>query len=191
MARRKSQKVAERDLQVDKAVSGVQSGLYKSAYDAAKQLGLSKTTVTRRIHGRLTQAQARYSQQLLSPAQEDALLKWIKQLTIRGYAPTHSLVREIAEEIRSNQSRNLNDTCNDAPNSSKALPHLPLGQEWVLRFIKRHPHLKAVVGRRIDTVRMDSATKEVITTWFDAYSSIVTSQGIIAATHIIWMSLDS
>ncbi|PVH74532.1 hypothetical protein DL98DRAFT_368881, partial [Cadophora sp. DSE1049] len=31
--------------------------------------------------------------------------------------------------------------------------------DWVPRFIKRHPRLKVVIGRRIDSVRMDGTTK--------------------------------
>ena len=179
MVRRKSHQAAETDTQVEKALLGIRSGLYKSAYDAAKQLGISKATVTRRAAGCPTRTQARQSQQNLSPAQESALLKWIKQLTIGGYSPTHLLLREIAEEVRSNRSRNLDDACDASPSGTLEIrPPLPLGREWVLRFIKRHPHLQVVLGRRIDSVRMDGATKPVVSAWFDAYELTLLTEGI-------------
>ncbi|ODQ70633.1 hypothetical protein LIPSTDRAFT_56678 [Lipomyces starkeyi NRRL Y-11557] len=66
------------DSRVTEAVLG--SGRYKSSYEAAKLLGLSRDTVTRRVNGLLSRSQARQEQQILSPAQESVLLKWIKQL---------------------------------------------------------------------------------------------------------------
>jgi hypothetical protein len=178
MVRRKSQTAAQCDIRVNEAILGIQSGKYKSSYEAAKQLGLSKTTVTRRFNGGLTRTQARQTQQLLSPAQEDVLYKWIKQLTISGYSPGHKLLKEIAEEVRANRSRSLDDASLEPLTPQ---PYLPLGQDWVPRFIKRHPHLTVVIGRRIESVRMDGATKPVLDAWFDAYREIVKTQGILEA----------
>jgi transposase len=102
MVRRKSLDASQLDTQVGKAVQGVQSGKYKSSYEAAKQLGLPRNTVTRRVNGGLSRSQARQRQQKLSYAEEKVLLKWIKELTISGYSPGHRLLKEIAEEIRRN-----------------------------------------------------------------------------------------
>jgi len=179
MVRRKSQAAAVLNTRVDEAVLGVHSGKYKSPYAAAKLLGLSKTTVTRRVAGRSTRTQARQKQQVLSPAQESVLLKWIKDLTIGGYSPGHLLLREIAEEIRTDRSCTVHDASyNIFESTILPQPHFPLGQDWVPRFILRYPHLKAVIGRRIETVRMDGATKPVLDAWFTAYANIITTQGI-------------
>jgi hypothetical protein len=59
MVRRKSQTAAEIDALVNEAVLGVQSRLYKSPYEAAKKLGVSKDTMTRRVNGGLSRSQAR------------------------------------------------------------------------------------------------------------------------------------
>src|SRR3954454_19860735 len=99
MVRRKSIPTSERDILIDKALLDIQSGKYKSPYEAEKLLGLPKSSVRRRVNRGLTHAQARYKQQILSPAQESVLLKWIKQLTISGYSPRHQLLRELAEEV--------------------------------------------------------------------------------------------
>jgi hypothetical protein len=48
-----------------------------------------------------------------------------------------------------------------------------LRQDWVPQFIQRHPHLAVVIGRRIESVRMDGATKPVLDAWFDAYKEVV------------------
>ncbi|ODQ71466.1 hypothetical protein LIPSTDRAFT_338625 [Lipomyces starkeyi NRRL Y-11557] len=57
----------------------------------------------------------------------------------------------MAEEVRTNRSRNLDDA---SPNQLHPQPHLPLGQDWFPRFIQRHPHLKTAIGRRIESVRI-------------------------------------
>jgi len=181
MVRRKSIQATELDKQLTEAVLGVQSGKYKSSYEAAKQLGLNRRSVTRRVHGGLSRVQARQQQQKLSPTQEKTLLKWIKQLTISGYSPSHSLLKEIAEEVRTNQSRDLDYPAFIESNPSS---NLPLGQDWVPRFIKRHPHLTVAIGRRIESVRMDGATKLILVAWFNAYNEVVTTQKILSEKHI-------
>ena len=62
MVRRKSLNAAQIDSQVTQAVLGIKSGLYKSAYEAAKVLGLPRNTITRRVNGGLTCSQARQKQ---------------------------------------------------------------------------------------------------------------------------------
>lgn len=133
MVRNRSKTAAELDTLVTKAVSGIQSGLYKSSYEAAKVLKISKDTVTRRVNGGLTRSEARQKQQKLSSAQEKVLLKWIKRLTISGYSPGHWLLKELAEEIRTKRTYNLDDPSLDA---LQLPPHYRLGQDWVPRFIK-------------------------------------------------------
>jgi transposase len=110
MVRQKSLTAAESNTLVDQAVLGVQSGLYKSSYEAARVLQLSVSTITRRVNGGLSRSQACQQQQKLSYEQENVLLKWIKQLTISGYSPGHRLLKEIAEELRTKRTYNLDDT---------------------------------------------------------------------------------
>jgi hypothetical protein len=59
MVRRKSSNTARVDNLLNQAVLGVQSGLYKSSYEAARVLQLSVSTITRRVNGGLSRSQAR------------------------------------------------------------------------------------------------------------------------------------
>ena len=166
MVRRRSKNAVEIDSLVTKAVLGVQSGLYKSSYEAAKVLEISKDTVTRRVKGGLTRSQAREKQQKLSAVQEKVLLKWIKELLISGYSLGHWLLKELAKEIRTKQTYNLDDPSLD---TLQLPPQYKLSKDWVPRFIKRHPHLKVVIRRRIDFIWMDGTLKLVLEAWFNAY----------------------
>jgi hypothetical protein len=105
MVKRKSIKAQELDLRLSEAVLGVQTRKFKSAYAAAKALGLRPNTVVSRVRGGSTHTEARQQQQLLSKNQEQTLLKWIKELTASGYAPSHRILREVAEEVRLNKCR--------------------------------------------------------------------------------------
>ena len=170
MVRRIIANALELDTKLTEAALEVQQGLYKSSYAAAKALGLNKVSVLKRVNGGLSRSQARQQQQKLSYEQENVLLKWIKQLTISGYSPGHRLLKEIAEELRTKRTYNLDEV---SLNSLELPPQYTLGQDWVPRFIFRHPHLTVAIGRRIESVRMDGATKEVLNAWFDAYQKVV------------------
>jgi hypothetical protein len=131
--------------------------------------------LTRRVNGGLSRSQARQQQQKLSYAQENVLLKWIKELIISGYSPGHRLLKEIAEELRTKRTYDLDDASLD---SLELPPQYKLGRDWVPRFILRHPHLTVGIRRRIESTQMDGATKEVLEAWFDAYQKVVQEQGI-------------
>ncbi|KFY79954.1 hypothetical protein V499_01123 [Pseudogymnoascus sp. VKM F-103] len=81
------------------------TGKFKSAYAAAKALGLRPNTVVACVNGGNTRQEACQKQQLLSKTQEQTLLKWIKELTASGYAPSHRILQEVADEVWSNKCR--------------------------------------------------------------------------------------
>ena len=175
MVRKRKLNAIELDTQLTQATLGVQQGLYKSSYEAAKALGLRPDTIRKRVSGGLSRSQARHQQQKLSYAEEKVLLKWIKDLTISGYSPGHRLLKEVAEEIRTKRVHNLDDI---PPSPFIPQPRFILGQDWVPRFIQRHIHLKVIIGRRIESVRMDGATKPVLEAWFNAYNKLVQQEKI-------------
>lgn len=93
MVSRKSVATADLESGITQAITGVQNGEYKSLYKAAQVLGLTRSTLMRRVNGGLSRCQARQQQQKLSYAQENVLLKWVKDLTISGYSPGHRLLK--------------------------------------------------------------------------------------------------
>ncbi|KFZ19103.1 hypothetical protein V501_00818 [Pseudogymnoascus sp. VKM F-4519 (FW-2642)] len=105
MVRKSSLKAQERDNLLAKAVIRIKSGLYKSSYAATKALGLRTYTVQTRLNGGQTRKEARQQQQLLTKNQEQTLLKWIKELTASGYAPSYQILREVVDEVRLNKCR--------------------------------------------------------------------------------------
>ena len=97
---RKNLTVAEKESLVVEAIDGINFGRFITAYDAAKQLQISATTVYRRLNGHLSRAQARVSQQNLTEAEEKVLVKYIKQLTKCGYPLGFGTLRQLATRLK-------------------------------------------------------------------------------------------
>jgi hypothetical protein len=188
MVRKRSIKALEHEIEIQKAVLAIKSNQYKSIHAAVKALGLPKDTLRRRVNGGNTRIEARQQQQLLSKTQEQTLLKWIKQLTSSGYAPSHWILREVADEVRTNrcriyqgrgtQQQQQQQTQELQPQLQLQIPKLPLRQDWVPRFIQRHPNLCVKLGRRVEAQKMNGVTKQVLKAWFDAYKSLIIEQKI-------------
>jgi len=162
MPRPRSETAAESEEKVAKALAGLQSGLYTSCYKAAKETGASESTVARRFKGGKTRVEAREVQQMLSGAQEKALVSWITNLTETGHPASHAFIREMAEEIRKQSG-----LVYDAPTC------LPIGETWVRQFIKRHPHLKTTLSRSIELVRIKDVTADSVTDWFKQLQAVM------------------
>jgi hypothetical protein len=105
MVQKRSKQAQEQDIAIQKAVLAIQLNQYKSAYAAGKALGLPIRSIQRWLQGTPTRSEARQQQQVLSKNQELTLLKWIKELTSSGYAPSHWILREVADEVRTNRCR--------------------------------------------------------------------------------------
>jgi hypothetical protein len=100
---------------------------------ATKAFNVPASMVKHRVRGRQTCVQSHQLQQLLTDAEEDELVRWITQLTSIGYAPGFSFVREMAEELRRQRIRPIND------DGLERVSYLPIGKKWVNRFLKCHP----------------------------------------------------
>ena len=162
MPRAKSQKATESEEKVLKALAGIRSGLYRNAYHAWQKTGASKATVERRLKGGKTHAEAREEQQILSKAQEKALVSWVTDLTATGHPAHHDFIREMADEVRK-QSRS----------DDNARAPLPIGTTWVRQFIKRHPYLKTTLSRSIELVRIKEVTADAVIDWFEKLQAVI------------------
>ena len=188
MVRKRNNQAQELDSRLSEAVLGIQSRKFKSANAAAISLNLRPDTVRRRVRGAKSRTDARLQQQLLSKNQETILLKWIKQLTSSGYAPSHWILREVANEVRTSrcriyqgcgiQSQLQQPQTQQLQTQQPQIPKLPLGQDWVPQFIQRHPNLRVKLGQRVKAQRINRVTKEVLKGWFEAYKSLITEQKI-------------
>ena len=61
---------------------GLQSGLYPSIGKAANITGIAYSTLQRRFHGTQSRAAAHEAQQIITAAQERAIVQWIYRLEL-------------------------------------------------------------------------------------------------------------
>jgi len=101
----------------------------------ARRFQVHRTTLSRRFQGTQQNRRIAHSetQQCLSIAQEETLIRFINNLTDRSLPPTSQIVHNVAEEL-----------------SGK-----PVGKNWVGKFVKRHKdRLNAVYLRTMDNKRV-------------------------------------
>jgi hypothetical protein len=134
---------------VNEAVRDVQTRKFASIRAAARHHHLSHASLQRRLRGGVSSHQRHKEQSLLSEEQEKLLQSWILEAESNGHPVTNPYVRELAGLI-----------------SNRSGGPATVGQNWVSRFIKRHPAIKSKVGRKIDALRIQNTTPAALTEWF-------------------------
>src|SRR5271154_1388185 len=99
MVRRCNEKAEEAEKNIQKAIAGVKDRMYQSAGQAAKALGVSKTTIIRRLKGGKSRSEGQETNQLLTVQEEKALATWISTSTAAGNPVQHEFIREMVEKL--------------------------------------------------------------------------------------------
>ena len=99
------------------------------------------------MHGGKTRHEVNIPNQALTPAEESALVSFVKRATALGHPIRHTYLRELAEVLR--KYRALEEGL------------FPLGKDWVTRFLRRHSDLKSQVAKSMERARIE-VTKEQI-----------------------------
>jgi len=168
MPARKSQKRAEADKRIEKALDELSRDQFQSVREAARANNVSHTTLLRRMDGGKSTAESREPQQILTIPEENALAECITRLAVVGHPPKHAFVRDLAEELRSSRLQAQNDHN----------PQPSIGDSWVQRFIHRHPELETACSRAIEAARIKDITKEDLNRWFDEFETTVEEKNI-------------
>jgi hypothetical protein len=163
MVRKRSTKYIETEARIAQALDAIKKNEVKTVNAASVQFSVSHKTLGRRLKGVPSYAGGHESSQLLSQAEEEALLLWCKRLTAGGYPARHQVIREMAWEILTRRVASIN-----TDGMQIATPP-PIGQDWMKRFIKRHSELQTICSARIDLNRWKDTTPEAINKWFDEY----------------------
>jgi hypothetical protein len=82
------------------AILAYKSGRYRSVRAAANAFSIPPSALSYRLTGRTSHSQVHESEQILSHAEEKALVRWLTRLTNKGFPASAALAMEMAEEIR-------------------------------------------------------------------------------------------
>jgi hypothetical protein len=163
MGRKYRPDLVEKEVRMKAAIAVLKKNRKLNIKQVAEQYNVPRTTLNHRVNGRLSQLESLVPEQALTPAEEEELVRWISKLTITGFAPRSSLVKEMAESIRQLRTRRVD-------NETGNLVHLrPLGKNWLKTFFNRHPQCISVTAKPIERARIEGTTPEILEKWFNAY----------------------
>jgi hypothetical protein len=124
---------SEADIQ--KAISAIKNNEYYSIRKAALAFNVPNATLQGRMFGRKSRTIAHEAEQILSPAEEKTLARWITRLTRTGFPASPALAIEMAEEIRRGRVQLSRASAPTPP---------PIGQKWLRRFKTRMPDIAGI-----------------------------------------------
>src|SRR5436305_1663021 len=78
----------------------------------------------------------------------------------------------MAEAIRMQRLYKINDA------SAEYVSYEPLGEQWVTRFLERHPQLQTVVGHTIEESRVKESSHEKLLWWFNEFKRVVAEYNV-------------
>jgi hypothetical protein len=114
-------------------------------------------TLTDRFNGKLTRKAAHEHEQLLTAAQEEVLVQWIKTMAKRGLPVTPMLVRDRVADIIGG----------------------PVGESWVDRFKERHKDdLKVKWTTGLEKCRAECLNPTLVNEFYDLLEQVVADYNI-------------
>ena len=141
MGYKRTSKVVDLEERLQSAISAFQKQEFDSVRAAANAFKVSDRTLSRRLAGGLSRAQATEITQILSNAEEKTLVRWISRYTYAGSPVTPALLLELAELIRHERVQHASQ------NSSSTKLIAPIGHEWLYRFLNRYPTIQSIYAR--------------------------------------------
>lgn len=133
------------DSAIDLAVKGLRNGKYESVPEVATAYGLHRSTLYRRLKNQATLKEARVAQQILTPAQEEWVVRVIESLQRVHVVVTNDMVLAIVACV--------------------AQPHT--GRQWLQRFYRRQTGLLRIDGSARNPYRRAAAIEFTLVELFD------------------------
>ena len=138
----------DKEARIKKAVQAVTAGDFPSLRRTAEAYNIPLTTLRRRLAGGVSRALAHESQQLLTIAEEKAVVRWIYRLEEFGFPPRTQHVKEAAALLKG-------PTWTDK-----------VGKNWITNFLHRHPDLVSKFSSQFDKKRLKMSNPEVVHSHF-------------------------
>ena len=128
---------------------------------AAVMYNVKRTTLRDRRDGKSSRRDTHPNSSKLQKLEEDVLVQTIRKLGERGFAPTLSYVKDMANQLLAARGGGQ------------------VGENWVTTFIRRKPELKSKLTRQRDLQRVLCSNVGVISPWFDLVRNVKAKYGIL------------
>ena len=151
---------------MQEAILEYKSGRHKSVRACATAKGVPRSTLQYRLAGHTSRSHSHENAQILTNAEEKTLVRWLTRLTSTGFPVSPALAVEMADEIRHSWMQL-------SRNPTQASLHTrPIGDKWLHRFRTRHPEIRGIWTRQIDSARHKAATAEAVKPWFETVTEL-------------------
>jgi hypothetical protein len=160
--------------QASRAVRLVNRGQFKSIRQVSRATDVARSTIQDRRAGRQPRGQEDVKHARLTRYQEEVLAKYIQNTQLQ-YAPVNRQQLHVVAELLAQ----LNE------------PNARLCKNWLSRFLDRHPDLKTVRNRGLDSKRITAVIPSQIEGWFAHVDDVVQRFNITPRIGGIWMRLDT
>ena len=161
MSSSKSSQSLNNERSVILALSAIKNNSVQSTRHAATAYSIPRTTLRHRRAGRPARRDCQPNSKRLTKVEEEVIVAYILELDSRGFAPTLTAVRDMADQLL---------TARGAGN---------VGIKWPNNFVKRQPELRVRLTRQQDRQRVLCEDPEVIRPWFELLHRTKEKYGIL------------
>ena len=130
---RSSASILHREDRIAQAIQALETGKCFSLNEAATAFDIPKSTLGHRMNGRQSQQKAHESDQILSPAAEKAIVRWISKLEQHGFPARLDRVWQMAESLAVEERKALKERYKRE--GRKNVVHDTLGKNWITQFL--------------------------------------------------------
>jgi hypothetical protein len=150
-----------RDQRILLAIQALKSDASLSQRHVAALYSVPRSTLGDRHRGMASRRVTHPNRSNLTKSEEDSLVARIRDLSLRGFAPSHAEVRSMANQLLAVRG----GTC--------------VGRNWVERFISRQPQIKSQLSRPRDYRRILCSDPSIIEPWFSLVANVKAKYGIL------------
>lgn len=143
------------------AIQAIKSDASLSQRRAAALYNVNQSTISNRRAGQTSRRDSHPNRSKLSKNEEEVIVQTIRKLDKRGFAPTFSYVRDMANQLLVARRGEI------------------VGINWVYRLISRRPDIKSQITRLRDHQRVLCSNPAIISPWFDLVRNTKAKYGIL------------
>ncbi|OWY51599.1 putative transposase [Alternaria alternata] len=143
------------------AIQAIRSDSSLTQRRAAHVFSGHESTLRNRRAGKASRRDSHPNSSRLKRDEEKEIVQYIKKLDARGFAPTLSYVREMANQLLAARSGGL------------------VGENWAYRLVRRRPEIKSQITRQRDHQRVLYSNPAIISPWFNLVRNVKAKYGIL------------
>lgn len=149
---------------IQKAIRAIRVGEELNVPAASEVFEVNRRTLYRRLGGTtLSRVEAHEVHQRLTPAEENAIVKWCFSQDDIGFPPRLDMVKDMALHLEKKRI---------------GVQPPPLGKNWVSRFLKRHPPLALKLSTQLERQRAYANDPDILRGYFVKLGGLIRQYGL-------------